>query len=74
MQIAIWLFLAFHGAILLSVSNASVDSDDYNNKNIGRTSIDPNGMRFQKILRRKKRFLLFPPGSAVVVSYSNLFK
>lgn len=72
MQIAIWLFLAFHGAILLSVSNSSVNSDNY--KNIGRTSIDPNGVRFQKILRRKKRFLLFPPGSAVVVSYSNLFK
>lgn len=71
MQIVIWLLLAYHGAILLSVSNASVDSDDYNGKNIERTSIDSNGVRFQKILSRKKRFLLFPPGSAIVVSYSN---
>lgn len=71
MQIAIWLLLAFHGAILLSMSNASVESDDYNGKNIGKTSINSNGERFQKILRRNKRFLLFPPGSALVVSYSN---
>lgn len=71
MQIAIWLHLAFHGAILLSVSNASVDDDGYDDKNIGRTSVDSNGERFQKILRRKKRFLLFPPGSALVVSLSN---
>lgn len=71
MQIAIWLQLAIHGAILLSASNASVDNDGYNGKNIGRTSIDSNGERFLKILRRKKRFLLFPPGSALVVSFSN---
>lgn len=32
-----------------------------------RTINEPNGLRFQRILRRKKRFLLFPPGSAIVV-------
>lgn len=31
------------------------------------TENEPNGLRFQRILRRKKRFLLFPPGSAIVV-------
>lgn len=71
MRIIIWLFLAFHGAILLSVSKASVHSEDYNGTRIRKTTIDSNGVRFQKILRRKKRFLLFPPGSALVVSYSN---
>lgn len=68
MQIAIWLLLAFHCAILLSVTNALGDSVDYSGKNTGKTPIDSNSVRFQKILRRKKRFLLFPPGSALVVS------
>ena len=36
--------------------------------NQNNTTIEPNGLRFQRILRRKKRFLLFPPGAAVVVS------
>lgn len=35
---------------------------------IDRTEVQPNGLRFQRILQRKKRFLLFPPGSAIVVS------
>lgn len=39
-----------------------------NDANQDITTIEPNGLRFQRILRRKKRFLLFPPGSAVVVS------
>lgn len=34
-----------------------------------KTAYEPNGLRFQRILRRKKRFLLFPPGSALVVSF-----
>lgn len=33
------------------------------------TIFEPNGARFQRILRRKKRFLLFPPGAAIVVCF-----
>lgn len=35
--------------------------------NANKTVIDSNGLRFQRILHRKKRFLLFPPGAAIVV-------
>lgn len=41
-----------------------VHCDNVNNQ----TNVEPNGLRFQRILHRKKRFLLFPPGSAVTVS------
>lgn len=35
---------------------------------VDRTKVQPNGLRFQRILQRKRRFLLFPPGAAIVVS------
>lgn len=36
------------------------------------TVYEPNGQRFQRILRRKRRFLIFPPGSAIVVCFFKL--
>lgn len=47
----------------------SVNSKNWTNgMHKNRTMNEPNGIRFQRILHRKKRFLLFPPGSAIVVS------
>lgn len=37
-----------------------------------RTSIISNARRFEKILHRKRRFLLFPPGAAIVVGIFGL--
>lgn len=41
-----------------------------NNVNQNQTINEPIGLRFQRILRRKRRFLLFPPGAAIVVCIS----
>lgn len=66
MNIVILLSVIFTGILLiepiLSVNNSIHDV----NKN--QTIHEPNGLRFQRILRRKRRFLLFPPGSAIVVT------
>lgn len=50
---------------VLSVNNNKNWSNDMHKNH---TVNEPNGIRFQRILHRKKRFLLFPPGSAIVVS------
>lgn len=56
-------------AILIVIS--FIESIDSANNNgiidANKTVIDSNGLRFQRILHRKKRFLLFPPGAAIVV-------
>lgn len=49
-------------APILSSNNNSITDVDKNS-----TINESNGMRFQRILRRKRRFLLFPPGAAIVV-------
>lgn len=48
----------------LSANNKNWTNDMYNKHTVN----EPNGKRFQRILHRKKRFLIFPPGSAIVVS------
>lgn len=48
----------------LNANNKNWTNDMYNKHTVN----EPNGIRFQRILHRKKRFLIFPPGSAIVVS------
>lgn len=47
---------------ILSASDTSRTIANENN-----TVHVPNGVRFQRILQRKKRFLIFPPGASIVV-------
>lgn len=47
----------------LSVNNKNGTNDVRKDSTVN----DPHGVRFQRILQRKKRFLIFPPGSAIVV-------
>lgn len=63
------VFIVFCSILNIIQCEKSVER---NNKNIGKTIIDTNIERFQRILRRKKRFLLFPPGAAIVVG-NNIF-
>lgn len=49
---------------VLGVNNKNWTNGMHKNHTVN----EPNGIRFQRILHRKKRFLLFPPGSAIVVS------
>lgn len=49
---------------VLSANNQNWINDMHKNSTVN----EPNGIRFQRILNRKKRFLIFPPGSAIVVS------
>lgn len=51
--------------LALSVNNSNWTNDVHQNHTVN----EPNGIRFQRILHRKKRFLIFPPGSAIVVSF-----
>lgn len=44
------------------------DGDFVEETTVDRTEVQPNGLRFQRILQRKRRFLLFPPGAAILVS------
>lgn len=66
MNIVIWLSLI---CVEISVieSVVSVNNDWTHDVKQNQTINDPNGVRFQRILRRKRRFLIFPPGSAIVV-------
>ncbi|XP_031636405.1 formin-like protein 7 [Contarinia nasturtii] len=56
--------------ILLIESILSADTAWPTDVNRNITAFEPNGLRFQRILRRKKRFLLFPPGAAIVTTMS----
>lgn len=51
------------------ISSASDNSRIITNEN--NTLNVPNGVRFQRILQRKKRFLIFPPGASIVVRIFN---
>lgn len=53
---------------ILLVNYVHCDNRPFEENITNRSDIEPNGLRFQRILHRKKRFLLFPPGSAIVVS------
>lgn len=72
-SIIIWLSVIFveFSVIqsVLSVNNQNWTNDVHKNH----TMNEPNGIRFQRILHRKKRFLIFPPGSAIVVSFFHHF-
>lgn len=52
---------------VLSVNNKNWTNDVRKNVTVN----ELNGIRFQRILQRKKRFLIFPPGSAIVVCELN---
>lgn len=67
-ELVFLLFLVNVFAIVQSLS----DQIDKNNDVLNKTVLDSSGTRFQRILHRKKRFLLFPPGSAIVVSFYKL--
>lgn len=61
------ILVALISGILL-VNFVHCDNNRFEENITNRTDIEPDGLRFQRILHRKKRFLLFPPGSAIVVS------
>lgn len=65
MNIHIVLAVIFAGFCLFDGIRGGRDKNE--------TEIQPNGVRFQRILQRKKRFLLFPPGAAIVVGFAMLF-
>lgn len=54
-----WLIFT---SITLITNYIDCSGDASDNKSINKTEIESNGLRFQRILQRKKRFLLFPPG------------
>lgn len=59
------IFVAFFSIqSVVGLNNINWANDMHKNHTVN----EPNGIRFQRILHRKKRFLLFPPGSAIVVS------
>lgn len=59
--------------LLLFTVVCGISGQFANEENENKTAIDTSGVRFQRILHRKKRFLLFPPGSAIVVRGRFLF-
>lgn len=65
MQLILWLLMVAYGMVEIALCS---ECNERCGKNIDKTVIDSNVERFHRILRRKKRFLLFPPGSALVVS------
>lgn len=65
MNIVILLSVIFTEVLL--IESILSENNWANDVNKDYTIHEPNGLRFQRILRRKKRFLLFPPGSAIVV-------
>lgn len=70
MNIVIWLLVIL--VKLFLIQSIVIASENHNslhdvNKKQNQTIHEPNSVRFQRILKRKKRFLLFPPGSALVV-------
>lgn len=67
MNILIWLLVIFTEILLIEPICSVNNTIDDVNKN--QTIHEPDGSRFQRILRRKKRFLLFPPGAAIVVIF-----
>lgn len=72
MSIRILLSVIFVELFLIQ-SALKVNSENWTNDvHKNRTVNEPNGIRFQRILHRKKRFLIFPPGSAIVVSFCTI--
>lgn len=78
--ITIFVLVISVGFFLIQPSLSANDTNWTNDvlENHG-TLNEPNGVRFQRILHRKKRFLIFPPGSAIVVcvyckNIGNFFK
>lgn len=64
--ITVLLSVIFTKILLIEpISSASDNSRTIANEN--NTLNVPNGVRFQRILQRKKRFLIFPPGASIVV-------
>lgn len=65
MKITVLLSVIFAEILFIEPSlsaNSNSRINAFNN-----TLNEPNGLRFQRILQRKKRFLLFPPGASIVV-------
>ena len=75
MNIMILLSVIFVEYFLIQ-SALSVNNQNWTNDVIikNHTVNEPNGIRLQRILNRKKRFLIFPPGSAIVVSIIGKFE
>lgn len=71
MNIVAGVFLIIFSNVLLIEPIFSANDNLSTDLNQNNTNYERNGLRFQRILRRKRRFLLFPPGAAIVVCVLN---
>lgn len=67
MNIVIWLSVICVKMWVIE-SFVSVNNNRTDEIKPNQTNYEPNGVRLQRILKRKRRFLIFPPGSALVVN------